>query len=101
MSKQMPAFRGIGFGGTGNVNACIWSRGRREDYEEWPWKLEVCYKLAQAVLFVEFFPFSQDIERGFEFAERTLRVQRIPAKGSGAAICKMMRESGFKTVSSE
>ncbi|EKX47632.1 hypothetical protein GUITHDRAFT_106620 [Guillardia theta CCMP2712] len=82
LSKLMPAFRGEGFGGTGNVNACIWCRGRREDYQQWPWKLE-------------------DIEKGFEFAERSLRVKRVPAKGSGAAMCAMMRESGFKTCKEE
>jgi choline dehydrogenase-like flavoprotein len=29
------AFRGRGGGGSSNVNAGIWMRGRREDYEGW------------------------------------------------------------------
>ena len=39
---RIMAFRGIGGGGSSNVNAGIWMRGRREDYEGWGdvWRIE-------------------------------------------------------------
>jgi hypothetical protein len=79
-SRRMQAYRGIGGGGSGNVNAGLWSRGRRADYiAHWPWDIT-------------------DIERSFRAVEASLGVQRVPATGPGRMFERMAAEAGYAAV---
>ena len=76
-ARRLQAYRGIGGGGSGNVNAGLWSRGRREEYEaQWPWDIA-------------------DIESSFAAVESALGVERIPAAGPGVFFGKMAAEAGY------
>ena len=46
--------------GMSNVNATLWLRGRREEYDDWPWDIE-------------------DIEESFEAVEDAMRCDALDA----------------------
>lgn len=52
---------GNGGGGTGNLNACLWARGRREDYEK-DWDMWA----------------TADIEESFQAVEAAFGVEAVP-----------------------
>eukprot|EP00953_Heterococcus_sp_UTEX-ZZ885_P009822 5752-Heterococcus_DN1.PRE.1 len=35
--RRIPLWTGRGCGGTTNINASLYQRGRKTDYEQWPW----------------------------------------------------------------
>ncbi|CAM9649268.1 unnamed protein product, partial [Ectocarpus fasciculatus] len=78
--RELPAYRGVGGGGTSNVNAGLYQRGREEDYEKhWPWELK-------------------DIEASFKSIEAELTLEELPATGTVAPSCaRMLEEVGFKS----
>ncbi len=53
---------GNGGGGTGNLNACLWARGRRADYER-DWAVWAC----------------DDIEESFQAVEEAYGLETVPA----------------------
>jgi choline dehydrogenase len=78
--RKLQAYRGVGGGGSGNVNAGLWSRGRREDYvADWPWDIA-------------------DIERSFNAVESSLGVARVAATGPGLLFGRMATEAGYAAV---
>ena len=57
----------MGAGGSSNINATLWSRGRKEDYACWLWKI-------------------QDIEKSFESVEKALDPQHFAPSTGGQGI---------------
>eukprot|EP00960_Hanusia_phi_P035796 751954-Hanusia_phi.AAC.3 len=77
--RMLPVWQGKGGGGTGNINAALWMRGRREDYESWPWRME-------------------DIERSFEEVEAMYELETVEAKGVGLVLKDMLLSTGIRDV---
>ncbi|CBJ33402.1 glucose-methanol-choline oxidoreductase [Ectocarpus siliculosus] len=78
--RELPAYNGVGGGGSSNVNAGLYQRGREEDYEKhWPWELK-------------------DIEASFKSIEAELTLEELPTTGTVAPSCaRMLEEVGFKS----
>eukprot|EP00752_Nemacystus_decipiens_P001947 g1874.t1 len=81
-NRRIPAPRGRGGGGTSNVNAGLYQRGREKDYEEhWPWELK-------------------DIEASFKSIEAELTLEEQRTTGTIMPSCDhMFEEIGLKRSS--
>ncbi|CAM9538350.1 unnamed protein product, partial [Chrysoparadoxa australica] len=66
--RMVPAWRGRGCGGCSLVNAGLYQRGRRSDYEAWPWSLG-------------------GIEESFQEVEEQLALEKEESKGVSAPLC--------------
>ncbi|CAM9899528.1 unnamed protein product, partial [Choristocarpus tenellus] len=82
-SRRIPAYRGLGAGGTSNVNASLYFRGRKDDYQgHWPWDLK-------------------DIQSSFEAVESELELEEYESPGYfGDTFATMMGQAGFTTEAS-
>lgn len=70
---------GRGFGGSGSVNGMVYTRGAREDYDEWPvgWRW-------------------QDVQPAFEALEQRLRVRKRAANRFNEAVITAAERAGFR-----
>ena len=75
-NRRLPMWQGRGAGGTSNINASIWLRGRREDYaQHWPWGID-------------------EIQGAFESVEERFGLETVCASGAGRELTGMLLGSG-------
>jgi choline dehydrogenase len=77
--RRIPLWTGRGCGGTTNINASLYQRGRKTDYEQWPWS-------------------SDFVEAGFSAVEADLQPEIHEAAAMGLTMASMAEEAGFKRL---
>lgn len=80
-SQRILLSSGVGMGGSGSVNGMVYTRGAREDYEEWPRGFRY-----------------DEIEPEFEAIEEKLRPNKRPPTRFTEAFIEASERAGFRRV---
>jgi choline dehydrogenase len=77
--RRVPLWTGRGGGGTTNINASLYQRGRKTDYKHWPWSTDF-------------------VETGFAAVEAELQPEIHEAAAMGLTMASMAEQAGAKRI---